>query len=154
MNTLKAVSIKRRPVNLFFMELIIALLFFSISGAVIVKVFAAADRRSRLNAEKEQAMICAQSIAEVYSTLGNADEALQTVFSEKAELSDDVYTLILDSKYHPDSDGTIKMCASEKREKTASGELSRLTVSFVSDMDDLYSLECAAYIPDGGDADA
>ncbi|MDE6727829.1 MAG: hypothetical protein K2J80_07810 [Oscillospiraceae bacterium] len=138
------------------MELIIALLFFSISGAVIVKVFAAADKRSRLNAEKEQAMICAQSIAEVYSELANVDETLQVVFSEKADRDDeaDVYTIKLDSGYHPDLNGTIKMNASEKREKTASGELSRLTVSFVSNKGDLYSLECAAYIPDGGDADA
>lgn len=156
MNTLKTTGTKRRPINLFFTELIIALLFFSISGAVILKVFAAADKRSRLNAEKENAMICAQSVAEVYSESGNADEALKTVFSENPKLDENngIYTMMLDSYCRPAADGKIGMTASEEREKTASGELSRLTISFASDEEELYSLVCSAYIPEGGDADA
>ena len=164
MSTLKTTGIKRRPVNLFFTEIIIALLFFSISGAVIVKVFAAADRRSRLNAEKEHAMICAQSIAEVYSEQGNAQSALKTVFSESAKLdeSSGELTIRLDGSYRPALDGKIVLRASEHRGKTAAGELSRLSISFESDNNELYSLECTAYTSEnraednsnGGDIDA
>lgn len=153
MNTLKTVVKKRRPINLFFTELIIALLFFSISGAVILNVFASADRRSRANAEKENAMICAQSIAETYSETGNANEALMTVFSQAPEFDGDVYTIILDSYCRPASDGKIVMSAVEEREQAVSGVLSKLTISFISDDEEIFSLACSAYIPNGGEAD-
>ena len=154
MNTLKAVVKKRRPINLFFTELIIALLFFSISGAVILNVFVTADKRSRSNAEKENAMICAQSIAEMYSETGNADEALKTVFSQHPELDENsgAYTMRLDSYCRPAPGGRIIMSAAEVREKTASGVLSDLTISFSSGEEELFSLVCSAYIPDGGEA--
>ena len=164
MNTLKTTGIKRRPINLFFTELIIALLFFSISGAVIVKVFAAADKRSRLNAEKENAMICAQSIAEVYSEQGSAESALKKVFSESAKLdeSSGELSIRLDDTYRPALDGKIVLKASEQREKTAAGELARLSIAFESNDGELYSLDCTAYVSEnragkaqnGGDTDA
>ena len=155
MNTLKTVVKKRRPINLFFTELIIALLFFSISGAVILNVFVTADKRSRSNAEKENAMICAQSIAETYSETGNADEALKTVFSQPPEFdgSSGVYTIRLDSYCRPAADGKIILTAGEERDKTASGELSDLTISFSNGEEELFSLVCSAYIPNGGEAD-
>ena len=155
MNTLKAVVKKRRPINLFFTELIIALLFFSISGAVILNVFVTADKRSRSNAEKENAMICAQSIAETYSETGNAREALKIVFSQFPELDENsgAYIMRLDSYCRPAPGGKIIMSAEETREKTASGVLSDLTVSFSSGDEELFSLVCSAYIPDGGEAD-
>lgn len=164
MNTLKTVSTKRRPINLFFTELIIALLFFSISGVVILRVFAAADKRSQQNARKERAIICAQSIAEVYSELGNAEAALKAVFPESVRLDEtpDGFSIKLDGSYRPAIDGEVILNASEQREKTASGELSRLTVSFDSENGELYSLVCSAYnsenksvkSSDGGETDA
>lgn len=159
MIALKATNTKRRPVNLFFTELIIALLFFSISGAVILKVFAAADKRTRENAQKERAIICAQSIAEVYSELGNAEAALKTVFSDSARFVEapDGLSIKLDGNFTPALDGGVVLNASEQREKTASGELSTLTVSFHSENEELYELVCSAYISDnknGGGADA
>lgn len=156
MNTLKTFEKKRRPINLFFTELIISLLFFSISGAVILNVFASADKRSQANAEKENAMICAQSIAEAYSELGDADVALNTVFAQSPDYDGDsgVYTVKLDRHCKPSGDGRIILSASEKREKTASGELSELAMSFTDGENELFSLTCTAYIPNGGDSNA
>lgn len=151
MNTLKPVVSKRRPINLFFTELIIALLFFSISGAVILNVFASAEKRSQTNAEKENAMICAQSIAEAYSELGDANAALKTVFSQPPEYEDGKYTLKLDGRCKPAGDGRVVLSAEETREKTLSGELSELTISFSDGERELFSLVCSAYTPDGGD---
>lgn len=153
MSYLKTVGTRRRPINLFFAELIIALLFFSISGAVILQVFAAADKRSRLSSEKESAMICAQSIAEVYSKSGNAAETFGTVFSgERVNEDGGEYSIKLDSYCRPAIDGSIELKAAEKRENTVSGELSRLSVSFTSDKGELFTLDCTAYIPKGGAA--
>lgn len=150
MIALKATNTKRRPVNLFFTELIIALLFFSISGAVILKVFAAADKRTRENAQKERAIICAQSIAEAYSELANVEAALKTVFSETVKFEDagDGFSIRLDGDFTPAFDGGVVLKASEQREKTASGELSTLTVSFDSENGELYELVCTAYSSD------
>lgn len=155
MNTLKTVGTKRHPINLFFTELIIALLFFIISGAVILNVFASADRRSRMNAEKENAIICAQSIAETYSETGDPNEALKTVFSQSPEFdeSNGVYTIRLDSYCRPSANGKISMSATEKREETVSGVMSSLTISLATDEDELFSLVCSAYRPYGGEAD-
>lgn len=148
MSALKATNTKRRPVNLFFTELIIALLFFSISGAVILKLFAAADRRTRENAQKERAIICAQSIAEAYSELGNAEAALKTVFSESARFDEgqDGISIRLDGNLTPALDGGVVLKAAEQREKTVSGELSTLTVNFSSEKGELYELVCTAYL--------
>lgn len=156
MNTLKTVSTKRRPINLFFTELIISLLFFCISGAVILNLFAAADKKSRMNAMKENAVICAQSIAEVYSVGGYAEEAIKTVFSQNGTSDSDkrTFTVMLDSYCRAAVDGSIKMTAIEEREKTAAGELSRLKISFEILDEELYTLICTAYIPDGGNGNA
>lgn len=155
MNILKAFSIKRRPINLFFTELIIALLFFSISGAVILKVFASADNKTRMNSQRENAMICAQSIAEVYSESGSAESTFDIVFSGKGSFDDSgSYNIVLDSLCRPAADGTITLIASEEREKTVSGVMSRLTVTFTCGETELYTLVSSAYKPDGGDGDA
>lgn len=148
MNSLKTTGTKRRPVNLFFTELIIALLFFSISGAVILKLFAAADKKTRENARMERAIICAQSIAEAYSELGDTEQVLKTVFSDGVKLEEtaDGFSIRLDGNLTPALDGGVVLNASEQREKTASGELSTLNVSFDSENGELYSLVCTAYI--------
>lgn len=148
MNTLKTVSTKRRPVNLFFTELIIALLFFSISGAVILKVFAAADKRSRQNALKERAMICAQSIAEAYSEIGNTEAALRAVFSESTrfEETSDGFSIKLDGNFTPSLEGGVVLKTAEQREKTASGEFLTLTIAFDFENGELYELVCTAYL--------
>lgn len=152
MNTLKTVSIKRRSVNLFFAELIIALLFFSISGAVILQVFAAADKKAQLSAKRESAMLCAQSIAEVYSENGDVEKTVKTVFSNDVRLDkqNGNYLLRLDEKCKPSVDGVINVEMTENRENTPSGEFLRLTVSFAENDEALFSLDCSAYIPSGG----
>ena len=156
MNILKFIGKKRRPVNLFYMELIIALLFFIVSAAVILKVFATADRKSRLSSVKENAMICSQSIAEVYSENGNAPETFLTVFSENAffDIDSGIYTIKLDEQCKLSDDGNIVMEAVEKRENTDAGELSHLSVSFISDNEELFSIVCSSYVPNGGVSDA
>lgn len=153
MNTLKTVSVKRRSVNLFFTELIIALLFFCISGAVILQVFAAADKKNRLSAEKENAIICAQSIAEVYSDSGSVENTLKTVFSDEVQFdeSDGTYSLKLDENCQWAVDGKVDIEITETREQTFSGELSRLSIVFAAAETELFSLDCSAYIPSGGE---
>lgn len=130
----------RRPTNLFFIEIIIALLFFSISGAVIMKVFAAADGKARKSALLEEVVIAAQSVAELYSVSGDAAAAVAGAVGFQGE----------DLSSVPVEGGRAVMSVTEQREPSAAGELRRLYMVFTRDGDEIYSLDCAAYVP-GGD---
>lgn len=134
-------SVKRKPLNLFFIEIIISLLFFSISGAVIMKVFAVADAKTRTSSLLEEVVITAQSIAELYSCNGDADAAVR----EAAGVTgyEDLSAVPLDG-------GRVILSASESRENYGAGEMRRLSVTFLLDGDEIYSLNCSAYIPGGG----
>lgn len=132
---------KRKPMNLFFIEIIIALLFFSISGAVIMKVFAAADAKTRKSELLEEVVITAQSIAEIFSTDGDAYSAVRegTGISQFEELS-----------AVPLYDGKVILSVSEQSEAYGAGEIRRLSMVFLLDEGEIYSLDCSAYVP-GGD---
>lgn len=129
---------KRKPMNLFFIEIIIALLFFSISGAVIMRVFAAADSKTRKSELLEEVVITAQSIAELYSCGGDADSAVKEAAGilEYEELSS-----------VPLNDGRVILNASESSESYGAGEVRRLSMVFLLDGNEIYSLDCSAYVP-------
>lgn len=137
---------KRRPINLFFAEIIIALLFFSISGAVIIKVFATADMKSRQSARLERVIILAQSLAEAYSESGDLNKAAELALGLAVDGSDGEVTL-------PIENGSIYVTARESREFTGAGELSTLSVTFTTDDKEIYSLDCSAYVRNGGEPD-
>lgn len=127
----------------------IALLFFVISFAVIIRVFAAADGLERKSQRRENAVLCAQSIAEAYSVSGDTGTALRLVFG--GEITGDCVTL--DPGMKPDKDGDITLTLSEERNVSAAGTYSTLSIRFDHAGEELYTLECGAYIPQGGAAD-
>lgn len=141
---------KRRPINLFFAEIIIALLFFSISGAVIIKVFAAADMKSQQSARLERVIILAQTIAEAYSESGDFGRAAELAFGGGLVVVepalDGEVTLSVEN-------GSMYLTARENRVFTGAGELSSLTVTFTANGEEIYSLDCSAYIGNGGEPD-
>ena len=131
---------KRKPVNLFFIEIIIALLFFSISGAVIMKVFAVADAKTRKSALLEEVVITAQSIAELYSCDGDADKAVKEAVG--ISVYEDLSAVPLDG-------GKVMLRASEDRVPCGTGEMRRLSMVFLMDESEIYSLNCSAYVSGG-----
>lgn len=150
---------KRRPINLFFTEMIIVLLFFSISGAVILKVFASAELKSQRSARLERVMITAQSIAEAYSESGDFSAAAvlvcgnDAVFGESAPLGDTETdpddngaetTLLLEG-------GSVSVLARQTTDLFGAGELRGLKMTFTADGEEIYSLTCSAYIRNGGE---
>ena len=140
-----------RPANLFFVELIIVLLFFSFSAAVILQVFAAADKRQRVSDLTEQAIICAQSLAEAYSVTGSADEAVSLTFGGEIRAEDG--RLLLDEGFKPSGDD-VALTLRENAQVSDAGTLSQLQMSFaLADGEELYSAICYAYIPNGGGGD-
>ncbi len=137
MITIKS-AINKRPVNLFLIEMIIALLFFCISGAIILKVFAGADRKSQETARLERVVILAQSIAEAYSVYGDPDKAAQCVGLEH-----------LDTNI-PDKGGEIVLQATQSQSETTAGEMRTLRLVFSYGDKEIYSLDCSSYIHKNG----
>ena len=140
---------KRRPINLFFTEIIIALLFFSISGAVILKVFSSADLKSQNSARLERVIITAQSIAEAYSGSGDFNAAAKLVLGDSTAV-EQLYgnsqaKVLLEG-------GSVELQADESWRITDAGRLSELTMTFISGDKEIYSLTCSAYIRSGGES--
>lgn len=139
MSSLKA---NRKPVNLFFIEIMVSLLVFSVSGAVILKVFAAADAKSRKSSMLESVVITAQSIAEVYSQTGDAAVAVADALgvSDVPNAPAEVFM----------SDGRVRLNFSEERAEKGAGELCVLSMRFFMDEEVIYTLDCSSYVPGGG----
>lgn len=154
MITLKAFgSGRKRPLNLFFAEMIISLLFFSISGAVILKVFSSADMKSRDSARLERVIITAQSIAEAYSESGDFNKAAELVLGGDLVVEESI-TLLAGSTTTTASfeNGSVSLQAHESSRTMGAGELSDLTMTFTADGGEIYSLTCSAYIRSGGES--
>ncbi len=136
--------------NLFFVEMIIVLLFFSIASAVILRSFAGSDRLARESRRIEDMAFLAQSAAEIYS--GTAD------LSETAEmLTDTDHICEYDPDEHEitvymDNDVTGKMV--ETSDEYGGGSLKTLHISFMDGSGEtLYELDTGAYIPERTVAD-
>lgn len=149
--------------NLFFLEMIIVLLFFSIAAAVILRSFAASDRLARSSRRLENMAFCAQSAAELYSETGSLGDTADTLFGngdwqilciDMQEGSSAALTVpMTDScEYSPQS-AELFMEMAESTEEYAGGKLKTLTVSFEDrDGEILYEITSGAYIRNkGGD---
>lgn len=157
---------KRRPINLFFTEIIIALLFFSFSGAVILKVFATAELKSQKSEQLERVIIFAQSFAEVFSESGDFYTAAELILGDNIAVEEDAVLLENDNadpqmsiyensgcriRKLPLEDGSVYFQTAETRYSTGAGEISDLSMTFTADGEEIYSLRCSAYI--GGEPD-
>ena len=141
-----------RPANLFFIELTITLLFFALSAAVILKVFAAADEKQKISMLTERSVICAQSLAEAYSVCGDIGNTLVQVFGDGTVLNGDV--LILDYEFMPSSEAQVILTLSEEQVTSDAGTLNRMSMCFSTGERQLFDMSCAAYLPkNGGSAD-
>ncbi len=141
-------KIQVRRANLFFIELIIALLFFSISAVIMLRVFAAADNKQKTAALTEKSIICAQSLAEVYSVSGDLSRSVYTVLGADG-VGDDELTLVLDDELSLAESGSVQLTMQETvLSDTAAGRLSQLEMTFSAGETELYSLTCKAYMPE------
>lgn len=132
--------------------MIAALLFFSVSGAVILRVFAAAHVRAGENAARDSAILCAQSIAEAYSVCADAGKACERVFGKAPQQEGEKLTLELDGNCRPGGNAAVTLSLTENREPTAAGTLCRLSMTFSAAGGELFSLDCSAYVPEEGGA--
>lgn len=137
-----------QPANLFFLELLIVLLFFSLSAAIILQVFVAADRKQRTGEMTESAIVCAQSLAECYSVTGDIEEAVLRVLGSEATLEEGTVIISLNDELIPAEDGVIDLVLTQKESRVSeAGVLSYLDIEFRHGEEQLFAMECSAYVP-------
>lgn len=153
MSLLKTVNKREsRPASLFFAEMVISLLFFSISGAVILRVFAAADMRSRESLLTEKAAVIAQSFAEIYSVKKDAKTALEQAAGEQCEdMGGGRYTVSFTDG--DDALSGVTLYADETRTEFPAGTMLDMTLVFSALEEDgdngFFTLSCGTYLPGG-----
>lgn len=150
--------------NLFFLEMIIVLLFFSIAAAVILNSFAAADSLAKKSRRTEAMAFCAQSAAEIFSETGDLETTAKTLFGE-----DSFQTLYIDTKtgkvettsiplsedcvYSPNEPSCI-LNMSVDFEEYGGGVLKHLHIIIYdgNSREAIYGMTSGAYIPDKEEA--
>ncbi len=150
--------------NLFFVEMIIVLMFFSIASAVILNAFAASGRLSRESGRLERMSFCAQSAAEIFSETGNLPQTLEKLFGSNSydirsgDLEGSGYDfqvrlpLTEECAYSPEN-AELYMLVSVSGEEP--GGLSEMQIVFTdgndsSDGEVLYTITAGAYLPRKG----
>lgn len=142
-----------KPANLFFIELLIVLVFFGFSSAVILHIFASADSRQKNGDLTEKTLICAQSVAEAFSVSGSLSETVNTVFGGGISYAGNA-VLALDEDMKAVDGGAVILELTERNDSNEAGRLSYLDMKFIKGEKEIYSLTCSAYTPEtGGEAD-
>ncbi|MBP0984189.1 MAG: hypothetical protein J6A19_10735 [Oscillospiraceae bacterium] len=133
--------------------MIISLLFFILSFAVIIRVFAGADSLEREERRRERAAVCAQSLAEAYSVSGDAVKSLELALGVFPEERGERLEISLDEDLNPADGGEITLVLEESRNNSGAGDYSELEICFTRNGGEIYSLKCGAYIPRTGGAE-
>lgn len=150
--------------NLFFLEMIIVLLFFSIAAAVILNSFAVSNSLAQKSRRTEAMAFCAQSAAEIFSKTGNLSQTVEELFDNgsakilNADIDDGGYIseatipLTESCEYSPQSP-EIFITLTETAEQFDGGILKTLSIRFENtDKEELYQITSGAYIPDKKEA--
>lgn len=152
--------------NLFFVEMIIVLMFFSIASAVILNAFAASGRLSRESGRLEKMAFCSQSAVEIFSSVGSLPQTIEKLFGNGSYeilnidlegggyASEAMIPLTGNCEYSLQSP-EIFMIMSETAEQSEGGVFKTLYIKFENtDNEELYRITSGAYIPAERRADA
>ena len=86
--------------SLFLMEMIIAILFFSLASAVCIQLFARSHLLSTKTVNRNHAVTQAQSLAESYLSLEGDVTAMQDLFSPSELIDENTLRLAFDSNWN------------------------------------------------------
>lgn len=130
---------KRYQGNILLIELLIVILFFSLSQVVMVRVFAAAHEKSHTSVQLRHALMACQDVAEQLS------------------VSEEPDALLLRMDFNGE-DGTYFRCDENgfdvyvhcQREETAAGTLLTSTVTAQKENREILTLPVSLYVPKEG----
>lgn len=140
-------------INPFFLEIIMVLLFLSLSSVAVLQLFSAADRVADRSAELNTAMILAQTAAETVQSAQSVQE-LDLLFEggEKDEKAGTViYRAGYDKNWQPaDKNAVYAVETAVTPSKTDAGTLLTVEITVLplkSGADPIFSLPVKKYLP-------
>ena len=92
---------KNSSSSLFLMELIIAILFFSLASTVCIQLFVKAHLLTERSVNINQSILWTQNLAEGFLNSDGDLTKMRELFDEKSELGDDHISLFFDSDWNP-----------------------------------------------------
>lgn len=127
---------KRYQGNILLIELLIVILFFSLSQVVMVRVFASAHEKSHNSVQLRHALMVCQDVAEQLSVSENPDALLlQLDFTGE------------DGSYFRCDEQGFDVYVHCAEEETAAGTLRTATVTAQKDSREILSLPVSRYVP-------
>lgn len=128
--------------TLFFIEMAVMIVFFGLSAAVVMRVFAASSVMTSESERNERMSFCAQSAAEIFSGCGDIEYTSHILFS----IYDDRIPVDERCAYSPD-DPKMYVSMTETDEKYPAGILKTMKITFTDTNGKcLYEVTSGAYI--------
>ena len=147
---------KNSSSSLFLMELIIAILFFSLASTVCIQLFVKAHLLTEKSVNINQSILWTQNLAEGFLNSNGDLAGMKELFDEKSELGEDHISLYFDSDWNPVAAGTDSARYEVKLQLTAT-DTSLVTAQIVStdlkqtvETEPIYSLKVDKFVGNGG----
>ncbi len=142
-----------RHLNSFFVEIILVVLFFAFSCAILIKVFANSYVQNKNADNINMAVITAQSFDNMFSSNGDLTKTVESMYGKSAAecVNNDYVVLFLDSqgKYSGQS-GVFKIVISCNEDvNNKAGVIKSADISVLSDDGELVRLTSSVYVPEG-----
>lgn len=136
--------------SLFLMEMIIAILFFSLASAVCIQLFARSHLLSTRTVNQNYAVIWAQNLAESYLSLEGDLDAVQALFPESERTGTDALRLSFDSDWELTTATNAAYYATLLNTPEADSGISEAEITLTaSDADSpIYSLTVRHHVPE------
>ena len=130
--------------TLFFIEMAVMIVFFGLSAAVVMRVFAESSVMASESERSEQMAFCAQSAAEIFSGCGDIEYTSHILFSAY----EDKIPVDENCAYSPD-DPKMYVSMTETDEEYPAGILKTMKITF-TDINGkcLYEVTSGAYLPE------
>lgn len=137
--------------SLFLMELILAILFFSLSSAVCIQLFAKSHTLGRQTVKQNQSLIHTQNLAESFLVSDGSLSHISTFFPLCVwNQEDNVLTLYFDSNWNPTEEkNAVFMARLEESKPESDGLLIAdiMVVECSTANEPLYKLQVKKHIP-------
>lgn len=136
--------------GLFLLELMIIILFFAMTSAVCVRLFAAAHQTSAASSALNHSVLAAQTAAECVKEAGGDATRLGTLLGAQPQ-ADGSFEVFYDMDWQPAVTAQEKACTLRIRQQTGADQLLTATVVVEKNGQSVYEITVKQYLGTGRD---
>ena len=147
---------KNSSSSLFLMELIIAILFFSLTSTVCIQLFVKAHLLTEESVNINQSILWTQNLAEGFLNSGGDLAGMKELFDQKLELGEDHISLYFDNDWNPVAAGAdnaryeVTLQLTETGDSLVKARIITADLAQTAGSTPIYSLTVDKYIGNGG----